>query len=115
MTGSLPERLRDSRIEKDNSMTGSDDRRESKRRFADWNMTALVLFFIGHSGMTIWWASRMTAKQEFLIETVAELKTELKEKMNDRYHGSDALRDFAVRDKRIDELEQRLGKLEGRR
>jgi hypothetical protein len=45
---------------------------------------------------------------------MAMLRDELTAKMSDRYYGSDARRDFELRDKRLDSLDKRLSAVEER-
>lgn len=55
-----------------------------------------------------------TADIKNLIYRVTKLEQTLEKATEDRYRAKDALRDFEIRDSRLDKLENRIEKLENR-
>lgn len=60
----------------------------------------------------VWWAATMTANMKFIQVEVTSLSNQIRETTIDRYRGSDASKDFAVVNARIERNESRLLRLE---
>lgn len=72
---------------------------EAKKNFISF--WPLVSFLIIHSVALIIWGTNLT-------HDVSALKDAIVEKTDDRYRGSDAARDLALRDEKIESLKSRV-------
>lgn len=89
------------------------------RRKTDKNFITVLISIFGHVALSIWWASGINQKVTYMAQSNVELRSEIKElksqlvtNMDDRYRGTDAKRDFFIRDQIIDEMEKRIDHLE---
>ena len=77
-------------------------------------LMAGLFALITHFTAGIWWAATLTAKLDFVQESLLNLKIEMKDGMADRYTSRDATKDLITVNSRIDRNEVRLARLEGR-
>lgn len=73
---------------------------------------AFALFVLGHLFATVWWASKITTKQEYVILQIVEVKQRLCELNEHQYKKDDAKRDLAIRDDLRVNLSHRIEALE---
>lgn len=67
----------------------------------------ITIWFLGAHGGAFWWASAVN-------EQLKSLNATLSDRTEDRYRGQEAVRDFALRDQRIDYNTQRINMLNER-
>jgi tRNA(Ser,Leu) C12 N-acetylase TAN1 len=68
----------------------------------------LFIFLFGQTLISVWWASRITAVQEELLEDI----TAIKDQVSDICSRQEIQEAFAIRDKNVGYLEQRVSRLE---
>ena len=76
--------------------------------FMPWILAAIQTVIVGFLG---WTALTLISMQTELEAQSVKLEF-LRESSADRYHGTDAARDFAVRDVRMDEMSRRIDRVE---
>ena len=87
----------------------SDEKKSAYASHFQTIMLAMNVAVLGWMGATTFETSK---KVEVLGAILDRVEDKLKTAGDDRYRGSDAVKDFLVRDRRIEELERRVGRLE---
>lgn len=74
----------------------------------------VVLFLLGQTCAAVWWASKISAKVEYMAATLAEATATIKALSADRFTRADAEKCQAASCARMDRLEERVRVLETR-
>lgn len=69
-------------------------------------------FVVTVASGAVWWASAVAGDIKHLKTDVARIEAAVSNSINDRYRVSDATRDLALRDARIQQLADRILELE---
>ena len=77
-------------------------------------LVTIILFVATHLSASLWWASTITARQDFLIQQIQEIKMTIEKHTVNEYTRAEAGKDFINLDKRIIAVETRVDRLEQR-
>lgn len=69
---------------------------------------SFAIFVLGHLLATVWWASQITTRQEYMILQLNEVKSVVCKLSESQYGKEDAKRDLALRDDLRGQLTRRI-------
>ena len=78
-----------------------------------WNKVlpvGLIVAILLQTFGALYWAGGISARMEALELRILQLENTISSQMNDRYRTSDAERDFAIRDKLLDDINEKIDK-----